>query len=184
MQINTWRILPHTQRHAHPSMAFIAFINKKQRNPLFFPACVAWVKIIISKCLQEDNSNLKGLAFFSLHPRAYITSTQWAQNNILTRDYSFWNWTCSKAYACRAPLAIITFMLLHRDLKTSLESCIKTALEKYFQVACTVFSLSTRTKEAYSFPQQNKTHAHTQNESAQLFLTHCFSNQHDKKSLF
>lgn len=112
----------------------------------------------MSKCLQEDNSNLKGLALFSLHPRAYIT-TQWAENNIHSR------------LCLQGTLAIISStLLLHRDLKTPLESCIKTAQEKYFQAACTTFSLSTKEKEVHFFLPASKTHAHVQNDSANSFF--------------
>lgn len=165
-------------------MAFIAFVNKKEGNPYFFPACVAWVKIITSKCLQEDDSNLKGLAFFSLHPRAYITSIQWAWNNIFIQGYSFWNWTCSKAYACRAPLPIITCMVLHRALKISLESWIETALENYFQVACMIFSLSTKTREIYTLFHSKAKHTQTHTMNQQNSFLHPVSQNNVKKSLF
>lgn len=66
-------------------MTFSTSITKKKKSLKFFPVCVVSIKIIMSKCLQEDNLNLKGLALFSLHPRAYITTTQRAESNIHSR---------------------------------------------------------------------------------------------------
>lgn len=74
--------------------------------------------------------------------------------------------------------------LLYRDLKTSLESCIKTAQEKYFQAASTIFPVYKDKGNNFLFPQQAKHQAHVQNASANSFFHAVFQTYETKEPVF
>lgn len=102
----------------------------------------------MSKCLEEDNLNLKGLALFSLHPRAYITTTQRVENNIHSR-------LCLQGTTCNYFIYAPPSQRPKNTTGTSLW-CIKIAQEKYFQAACTTFPVYKNKRNIFSFPQQVK----------------------------
>lgn len=129
--------------------------------------------MIMAKCLQEDNLNLKGLALFSLHPRAYITTTQRMENNIHSK-LCLQGTTCN--YFIYAPPS-------QRPKNTTGISlcCIKTAQEKYFQAACTIFPVYEDERNIFYFHSKQNTGTEY---IRKLILPHSFSNLCDKRACF
>lgn len=129
----------------------------------------------MSKCLQEDNLNLKGLALFSLHPRAYITTTQRVENNIHSR-------LCLQGTTCNYLIYAPPSQRPKNITGTSL-CCIKTAQEEHFQAACMTL-VSTKTKEIY-FLFYSKQNTCTCTECISKLILPCsFSNLYHKSACF